>query len=702
MKKILTAFAMVLLLAGCAKQYDDSAIKERIASLETRVTALETSIQGIQSAVGEGVFVQKVEEYADPDTGKTVGITVTYSSGKVVYFEISPKADYEGPVLGVITSGSGNLVWAIDGIAIEIDGKEVPVYQTPVFTIDDEGNLLVSIDGGEPVVVGQVQNEGATLVDGIFTDLKVEADKVVLTLSDGTKVNIPFAEPFKLVLETNDVVYEKKGDVITIPYTVSGKTEGTVVGVMGYNPNDFGVEVTESAIVITPYSSSAAVVMTAYADSRIGLVSLVELAVNHESARVINSNTGDAVPDFIVEAEGGTLEVKVVSNVEMEAIPDDDTKDWITVVDTKAMTEHTITLNIAANADVQKRDGFVDIYKKGTEKRIYSIYVEQEGVVAGPKDLGKKETANSYIVTEAGDYKFATVKGNSAESVGTVKEAVVLWETANTETAPEANSIIASVAYADGYVTFSTPATLKPGNALIAAKDADGVILWSWHIWIPETAVATNTYGFASRPIMDRNLGALIAGESTDAVTAPAQGLLYQWGRKDPFTGTGVAGQRDNYAKVAGEALSFVASLTADEAVANPTQFSKAWDTVVPDTAWGADAAKAVNDPCPAGYRVPAVSEMGDLFAGSGTKAKAMAGWNYDESNFRIQVGEPATVFPHMGFINNDGSYSRATRHMLWGAAPGTGAYIYEGPGVSGSGNKARGGSVRCIAVAAE
>ena len=710
MKKILTAFAMALLLAGCAKQYDDSAIKTRLSAVETKLIELESNIQSLQSAVGEGVFVAKVQEYADPETGKTVGVTITYTNGDVKYFEISPKADYAGPVLGVIQSGSGALVWAVDGIAIEVGGKEVPVYQTPVFSIDEDGNLWVEVDG-EKVNLGQVQNEGATLVDGIFTDIKVEADKVVLTLSDGTKVNIPFAEPFKLILETNDVVYEKKGDVITIPYTVSGKTEGTVVGVTGYQPNEFGVKVTDSAIIITPYNNSAAAVMTAYADSKIGLVSLVELTVNHESARVTNPNTEKDVPDFFFEAEGGSVVAKVVSNVEIEAIPDDDTKDWITVVDTKAMTEHTITLNIAANADAQNRNGFVDIFKKGTQKCIYSIFIEQEGVVVGPKDLGKKETANSYIVTGAGDYMFATVKGNSAESVGTVKEAVVLWETVNTDTAPEANSIIASVAYADGYVTFSTPTTLKPGNAVIAAKDAGDNILWSWHIWIPETEIVTNTYGLWNTDMMDRNLGALVAATTDAAAPVTSYGLSYQWGRKDPFPGPKRVDSGSN-AAVAGVELSVAeGQMTVAETIANPTMMGHFndgdWLSPEPDnTLWQSDA-KTIYDPCPPGYRVPARDKTQPLFSGD---LSVLAGWQDIKANYWFTLGDPVAVFPFAGYRDDYGvnSFTHTGDRVVYWSAYASGTVKAYGLNVRsettthtlGEMPKARGGSVRCVAIA--
>ena len=250
MKKILTVAAAALLVLGCAKEVDDhSGILEKLAELDNRVTALEGSIAGIQSAIGDGVFVQKVEEYVDPDSGKTVGVTVTYTTGKVVYFEIKPKSDVYAPVLGVIRNGAGELVWAVDGQAIKVDGEEVPVYQTPTFSIDDEGNLWVEVDG-QRTNLGPVKSEGATLQDGIFTNLAVTDSAVVLTLSDGSTVNIPFAEAFQLNIETTEFVFAD-ATPIEIPYTVSAKTEGTVVGVAGYSPKDFNVAVEADKIVVT-------------------------------------------------------------------------------------------------------------------------------------------------------------------------------------------------------------------------------------------------------------------------------------------------------------------------------------------------------------------------------------------------------------------------------------------------------------------
>ena len=704
MKKFLTAVAMALLLVGCAKETVDlTGINEKLAELENRVSALEGAIASIQSAIGDGVFVQKAEPYVDTETGKTIGVTVTYTSGKVVYFEISPKADYAGPVLGVIKSGSGALVWAIDGVAIkDQDGKEVPVNKTPAFTIDEDGYLWVSIDGGDPVKLGQVQNEGATLIDGIFKDIKVEQDKVVLTLSDNTIVNIPFATAFKLVIEGTEFIND--GKAITIPYTVTGKTANTVVGVAGYDPYYFYVEVTEENIKITPLQPESEAVFLIYADSQVGLTSMVSVCVSRESAYVLDPRPEESGCDYVIEGDGGDVEMHVVSNVEIEAKVEEEC-DWITISSTKSHT-YTITAKVAENTG-KARVGSIYIYKKGTEKLLQAISIYQAKTSA-VTNLSKEGTANSYIVTKFGDYKFKAVKGNSAESVGTVAKAVVLWETDNTATAPKAKSIIAAVGVADGFITFSTPDELKPGNALIAALDASDKVLWSWHIWIPKTEIATGAYSFNTPAAMDRNLGALEAAPATGAVSSVAQGLLYQWGRKDPFMSFGEAGKRDA-AAAAGTARSVAsAAITLAESIAEPTKYpgnKAAWASDGSKELWGDDGNKTIYDPCPPGYKVPASTDFGNLFAGSGTKAKAMTGWKYDEANFRVELGDPVTVFPHMGYINNDGSYSRVTRSVIWSAKAkddnnGICAYIYENSGdcgVSGSVNMSCGGVVRCV-----
>ena len=81
------------------------------------------------------------------------------------------------------------------------------------------------------------------------------------------------------------------------------------------------------------------------------------------------------------------------------------------------------------------------------------------------------------------------------------------------------------------------------GNAVVAFK-VNGVIYWSWHIWVtdnPENGVTYN-YGMEAdidlNPItiqyMDRNLGAT-TNSFLENQWQKSGGLMYEWGRKDPF-----------------------------------------------------------------------------------------------------------------------------------------------------------------------
>ena len=621
MKKFFTLVVLALLTVGCTMEYDDTGLRDLINGLDVRISKLESDISALQSAVGDAKFVRKVEEYKDPETGRTTGITVTYTDGNVVYFNIVPTDPSAGPVFSVIRNGAGELVWAVDGVAIKVDGEEVPVYQTPAFSIDEEGNLWVEV-AGKKTNLGPVATGGATLQDGIFTDLAVTDEAVVLTLSDGTTVNIPFAEAFNLNIETTVFEYETM-DPITIPYTVSAKTAGTEVNVSGYNPKAFKVEVDDANIVITPLKLTESAVLLAYADSKVGLTSFV------------------------------------------------------------------------------------------------NIVIEALGVEEGPKNLGRKETANCYIVNEAGEYKFPLVKGNGEETVAAAS-VEVLWETWNNMEEVIPNSVIASVGLADGFVTFATPDQLKPGNAVIAAKDASGVILWSWHIWVPATTIETADYGIFSAPMMDRNLGALVVAAADESIAVESFGLTYQWGRKDPFPGAGTIGEDDDNATVAGVALSVTegddttdeCKITLEQSIQNPTLLghSQGADWLVPfdNTLWQNDV-KTVYDPCPAGYRVPARDKSQAWHSGDLT---ASAGWSEGENWYTL--GSPATVFPFAGYRDDYSpdavchAYDRAFCWTAYSSAEDGSTAYYVNVRNNGSAHKlteagkSRAGSVRCVVVVSE
>ena len=209
-------------------------------------------------------------------------------------------------------------------------------------------------------------------------------------------------------------------------------------------------------------------------------------------------------------------------------------------------------------------------------------------------DLGAGGTANCYIVPKAGSYKFKAVKGNSTTSVGSVAKAELLWATAD--------GMVEGIGFSGGYVTFKTPSTLKAGNALIAAKSASGTILWSWHIWIPKTEVGGGLYGLSYYTMMSRNLGALEDASASSG--ADAYGLLYQWGRKDPFRCETPSDKKSG-------------TMTIAQTIASPTTFvynEGTWMASVDKTVWGDKATKTIYDPCPPGYKVPMREDLTGFF----------------------------------------------------------------------------------------
>ena len=293
-------------------------------------------------------------------------------------------------------------------------------------------------------------------------------------------------------------------------------------------------------------------------------------------------------------------------------------------------------------------------------------------------DLSAMAPANCYIVPDIGNYKFKAVKGNSNEAVAAAT-VEVLWETWNV---PEAEvtpgSLVSSVKMEDGYVVVSIAEPFHAGNALIAAKDGNGAILWSWHLWIPETPVenvADPDKVLWSTEILDRNVGALIVQPETtgEDPTVAAYGLFFQWGRKDPFTGPyGVAGT--------GMAEEMPATFTTEEAVANPTTLATGsennnnWNAAIVSDLWDNNGEKTIYDPCPPGYKIPVYNTELGLWqtTSSGTYDE---NWTFDPNRRWFKHNATGAIFPVSGYLSNSSSITReGVRALIWSANAGLGS----------------------------
>ena len=198
--------------------------------------------------------------------------------------------------------------------------------------------------------------------------------------------------------------------------------------------------------------------------------------------------------------------------------------------------------------------------------------------VATGTSLCENGTANCYIVNAPGKYYFtANVKGNGyigaiqsgrygdADFVHTFVNGAAGQDETSVALAPASAEVLwfqawcpsekvyvttcpvkpeSVMLFANGDVEFETEGEeLIPGNVVIAVKDENGEIIWSWHIWVVngyDAETSKIAMGVNNLVMMDRNIGANIGSEegvSNGWIAGTAVGMTYQHGRKDPFPG---------------------------------------------------------------------------------------------------------------------------------------------------------------------
>lgn len=252
---------------------------------------------------------------------------------------------------------------------------------------------------------------------------------------------------------------------------------------------------------------------------------------------------------------------------------------------------------------------YIRAYATNSYGTAYGPEVEFSTTYSGDAtDLSAIESANSYIVNDVYPvYKFRAVKGNSSESLSDAFVGSVVWESYGTSESIRPGDLIDKVLYQDGYLYFKLDEAGKEGNALIAVKNTKGEILWSWHIWVTDTP-AEHSYSNGEAILMDRNLGAVSATPGD----VQALGLLYQWGRKDPFLGSSSTTE----SVVAASTITWPYAAyyysygNIEYTTQNPTTYILTdWNNNIDwynghnNDLWKDE--KNIYDPCPTGWKVP-------------------------------------------------------------------------------------------------
>lgn len=272
-----------------------------------------------------------------------------------------------------------------------------------------------------------------------------------------------------------------------------------------------------------------------------------------------------------------------------------------------------VTFLASLNSNSSSRSGSIVLEYEDAEP--VTVTVTQNALGSTVTSLGVEESANCYIVTKPGVYKMPAVKGNDKSQKVAAASVEVLWET-RSDADVKVGDIVNHTGYDNGNIYFNvnsktSSSTVPEGNALIAAKDASGNILWSWHIWVTRIMPTDHQYKNGAGTMMVCDLGAACV---ESGVYPWSGGLYYQYGRKDPFWGDRSC-TLDRWERV----MSNATTGTESYAAAHPTTFiydGYHWLHSYETGLWRRN--KSISDPCPPGYVIPDGGQYGVWARASG------------------------------------------------------------------------------------
>ena len=397
--KTIVACSVGLVLAGCAKEYDDSALKNDVNSLKSQIEQIQNSIRSLNGQVTgltetieqwkKGGYVESIQELADKS-----GYTITFVGGKTVTLYHGTKGENgQAPTLKADTDGT--FYWAMDGEFILVDGKKVPAAVAPVFSVNADGDLIMSLSGKE-TNLGHVQGTPGPAGESLFEKIEPGENTVVFTLKGGETFTIPVAKAFKLVIAQPEQEVTA-GQKLEIAYTVQNGNESTVVDC--FAGGNYTAKIADGKVIVTVPDPVTDGQVLVWAQNEQGLFSMVKLTFSVKADVVIITpeTSYQTLP-----AEAGTFNINLTSNVDVDVkLPEDAA--WLKAVMTKAV--YTLALRFEENTTGQPREAEIDIVRVDNDASVQKVKVIQLATLApdpDPAQPGDVLWAENWTGGEAG------------------------------------------------------------------------------------------------------------------------------------------------------------------------------------------------------------------------------------------------------------------------------------------------------------
>ena len=325
-------------------------------------------------------------------------------------------------------------------------------------------------------------------------------------------------------------------------------------------------------------------------------------------------------------------------------------------VDAPSRTVYVKPVGTTDKDVVLPQEGYVIVNALSKDNLSVSCYINV--YVSEPHYLdGDGHRANCYVVTSPNSsYAFDVMHRPDGTPLATAS-AGLLWQSNSNVVKHVSKSGDHAMFYISSLKGDET--RVEDTNAVVAAYNDAGEVIWSWHLWIvnENPLEATDTYS-NGKSFMQKNLGAFTNSNGSEVIRDihDSYGMYYQWGRKDPFPRPyyhDAAYADDEYrADEDGIVIEEVREArtaengTVDYVTKKPMVFITAdgsdavgdWLASTDNTLWG-DNKKSVYDPCPYGWKVPSAEDLAVLALDetedktSLEKARKQFGWYLTDGN---------------------------------------------------------------------
>lgn len=348
---------------------------------------------------------------------------------------------------------------------------------------------------------------------------------------------------------------------------------------------------------------------------------------------------------------------------------------WLTSVPAYASGQLSNDTNVTTSEQTAQPRSHTSNLRNKTAVTNYDLSLYD---LEGKEIIGGSSTSNCYVISGPGTYRIPCVYGNtlkknqyngyavdylneSGKSEAfvdydgtpisesnykfTPSSAGVLWQS----TGSPVSNVSVSSDNGMSYVTFTvSAANLSQGNAVIAARNSSGTVMWSWHLWITDAKLTTSVSNFLTQnlgwvsddsynhyparsvqlkitqtnPLSDaESVIVTLSQTEADVDINPdsGSGLYYQWGRKDPFRGSDITEDNSRlYTSYKGAPLKYSIQYpsspmlyyyssygSSDTFDWTSDHYNVLWNSRYSTQSTNTPVEKSVYDPCPYGYRAP-------------------------------------------------------------------------------------------------